>query len=253
MVLHGEATPDELRRHARGVAGRVQGARPRPRAGRDPEDRHRQGAALAAGRAALGGRPVRFAVLGAGAIGAYVGAALARGGRGRHPDRPRRAPAGDGGARRPRPQPARRLRGPPGGHLRDRGDRGRRRRRARAEGVQPARSSHPGSASCCGRARWSSRPRTGSPGGTSRACVVRSPAAWSRASTLVALSAGRSLAERVVGCVVYCSTEIAEPGVIRHIEGTRFSIGTAGGGPDDTCRSDLRGVRRRRAQVPRRR
>ena len=32
-------------------------------------------------------------------------------------------------------------------------------------------------------------------------------------------------AEVVVGCVVYCSTEIAEPGVIRHVEGTRFAIG----------------------------
>jgi 2-dehydropantoate 2-reductase len=36
--------------------------------------------------------------------------------------------------------------------------------------------------------------------------------------------------ERVVGCAVYCSTEIVEPGVIRHIEGTRFSLGLPGGG-----------------------
>lgn len=43
--------------------------------------------------------------------------------------------------------------------------------------------------------------------------------------------------EQVVGCVVYCSTEIAAPGVIRHIEGTRFSIGTPGGEPNDVCRS----------------
>jgi 2-dehydropantoate 2-reductase len=43
--------------------------------------------------------------------------------------------------------------------------------------------------------------------------------------------------EQVVGCVVYCSTEIAAPGVIRHIEGTRFSIGTPGGEPNDICRS----------------
>jgi 2-dehydropantoate 2-reductase len=43
--------------------------------------------------------------------------------------------------------------------------------------------------------------------------------------------------EHVVGCVVYCSTEIAAPGVIRHIEGTRFSIGTPGGEPNDVCRS----------------
>lgn len=31
--------------------------------------------------------------------------------------------------------------------------------------------------------------------------------------------------EQTLGCVVYCSTEITEPGVIRHIEGTRFAIG----------------------------
>jgi 2-dehydropantoate 2-reductase len=32
-------------------------------------------------------------------------------------------------------------------------------------------------------------------------------------------------AERVLGCVVYCATEIIEPGVIRHIEGSRFALG----------------------------
>jgi 2-dehydropantoate 2-reductase len=31
--------------------------------------------------------------------------------------------------------------------------------------------------------------------------------------------------ERAIGCVVYCSTSIERPGVIRHLEGTRFSIG----------------------------
>ena len=31
--------------------------------------------------------------------------------------------------------------------------------------------------------------------------------------------------ERAIGCVVYAATEIVEPGVIRHLEGTRFSIG----------------------------
>ena len=36
----------------------------------------------------------------------------------------------------------------------------------------------------------------------------------------------RSLpAASAVGCVVYCSAEIVEPGVIRHHEGTRFSLG----------------------------
>ena len=32
-------------------------------------------------------------------------------------------------------------------------------------------------------------------------------------------------AETAIGCVVYCSAEIDSPGVIRHVEGTRFSIG----------------------------
>jgi 2-dehydropantoate 2-reductase len=33
----------------------------------------------------------------------------------------------------------------------------------------------------------------------------------------------------IIGCVVYCSTEIVEPGVIRHVEGTRFSLGELDG------------------------
>jgi 2-dehydropantoate 2-reductase len=41
--------------------------------------------------------------------------------------------------------------------------------------------------------------------------------------------------ERVIGCVVYASTEIEAPGVIRHIEGTRFTLGTPGGEPSDRC------------------
>ena len=79
VVLEGDAGADELRRHAGALAGGVQGARPHPRAGRDPEDAHRQGAAPADG-GLPGGAGVRFAVLGAGAIGAYVGAALAQAG-----------------------------------------------------------------------------------------------------------------------------------------------------------------------------
>jgi 2-dehydropantoate 2-reductase len=47
----------------------------------------------------------------------------------------------------------------------------------------------------------------------------------------------RSIApERVVGCVVYCSTEIVQPGVIRHTEGTRFTIGEPDGSLSDRCR-----------------
>ncbi|GAC1542913.1 MAG: 2-dehydropantoate 2-reductase [Vulcanimicrobiaceae bacterium] len=35
---------------------------------------------------------------------------------------------------------------------------------------------------------------------------------------------------RVIGCAVYSSTEIVEPGVIKHIEGTRYSLGHPSGG-----------------------
>jgi len=41
--------------------------------------------------------------------------------------------------------------------------------------------------------------------------------------------------EHNVGCVVYCSTEIIEPGVIRHIEGTRFTIGEPDGAKTERC------------------
>jgi 2-dehydropantoate 2-reductase len=40
---------------------------------------------------------------------------------------------------------------------------------------------------------------------------------------------------QAIGCVVYASTEIASPGVIRHIEGTRFSIGEPDGTVSQRC------------------
>lgn len=40
----------------------------------------------------------------------------------------------------------------------------------------------------------------------------------------------------VIGCVVYCAAEIAEPGVIRHVEGRRFSLGEPGGTLSERCR-----------------
>jgi 2-dehydropantoate 2-reductase len=43
--------------------------------------------------------------------------------------------------------------------------------------------------------------------------------------------------ERVVGCVIYCSAEVVEPGVIRHIEGTRYAIGEPNGTISGRCRS----------------
>jgi 2-dehydropantoate 2-reductase len=39
-----------------------------------------------------------------------------------------------------------------------------------------------------------------------------------------------------VGCVVYSSTEIIEPGVIRHVEGTRFTIGEPDGSDSERCK-----------------
>ena len=42
---------------------------------------------------------------------------------------------------------------------------------------------------------------------------------------------------RVVGSLAYFSTEISEPGVIRHIEGNRLSLGEPDGSRSDRCRA----------------
>jgi 2-dehydropantoate 2-reductase len=42
---------------------------------------------------------------------------------------------------------------------------------------------------------------------------------------------------RAIGCVVYAATEIKAPGVIRHLEGTRFSIGEPDGTISRRCTS----------------
>jgi 2-dehydropantoate 2-reductase len=41
--------------------------------------------------------------------------------------------------------------------------------------------------------------------------------------------------ERAIGCVVYAGTELEAPGVVRHLEGTRFTIGEPDGTPSDRC------------------
>ncbi|OKK04327.1 2-dehydropantoate 2-reductase [Streptomyces sp. CB03234] len=41
--------------------------------------------------------------------------------------------------------------------------------------------------------------------------------------------------ERAVGCVVYAATELAGPGVVRHLEGTRFSIGEPDRSVSERC------------------
>jgi 2-dehydropantoate 2-reductase len=42
-------------------------------------------------------------------------------------------------------------------------------------------------------------------------------------------------AGRVIGCVVYPATRLAEPGVVEHIEGNRFSIGELDGSRSQRC------------------
>jgi 2-dehydropantoate 2-reductase len=42
---------------------------------------------------------------------------------------------------------------------------------------------------------------------------------------------------RVVGGIVYFSTEVVEPGVVRHIEGSRLSIGEPDGARSERCRA----------------
>lgn len=41
---------------------------------------------------------------------------------------------------------------------------------------------------------------------------------------------------RVIGCVIYPSTALVEPGIVQHIEGTRFAIGEPDGSKSERCR-----------------
>ncbi|MDX6724781.1 MAG: 2-dehydropantoate 2-reductase, partial [Solirubrobacteraceae bacterium] len=42
--------------------------------------------------------------------------------------------------------------------------------------------------------------------------------------------------ERAIGCVVYAGTELEAPGVVRHLEGTRFTIGEPNRTVSERCR-----------------
>ena len=55
--------------------------------------------------------------------------------------------------------------------------------------------------------------------------------------------------KRVVGCIAYPAAEIAEPGVIRHIEGNRFPVGELDGRDSDRVRM-VSGLFEEAAQVP---
>ncbi len=180
---------------------------------------------------------MRFAVLGAGAIGAYVGAALARGGadvtliaRGAHLDAMRkdgvlvRSPRGDFTAHPAATEDLGAVAG--------------------ADVVFVALKAY---------SLPEIAPRLGgllAPG----AAVIWAQNGipwWYFQSVDAALAGGdglesvdpggviaRAIApEHNVGCVVFCSTEIIEPGVIRHIEGTRFTIGEPSGEASERCRA----------------
>ena len=57
-------------------------------------------------------------------------------------------------------------------------------------------------------------------------------------------------AARVVGCVVYPATRLAEPGVVEHIEGTRFSIGELDGSRSERCAEISAALRRAGLKCP---
>lgn len=55
---------------------------------------------------------------------------------------------------------------------------------------------------------------------------------------------------RAVGCVVYCSTEIDRPGVIRFIEGKRFALGEPDGSRSARCEELSKQLRRAGLKAP---
>lgn len=180
--------------------------------------------------------PLRVAVVGAGAIGAYVGAALARGGsdvvliaRGAHLRAMQEhgvrvlSPRGDFQAHPRATDDLEAVRG--------------------VDVVLLALKAH---------SLPEMAPRLGTLLSGSRTAVIAAqngipfwyfhglPEPW-RGWRLETVDPGGRIAEaiepwRVIGCVIYCSTEILEPGVIRHIEGTRFTIGEPDGGLSERCR-----------------
>jgi 2-dehydropantoate 2-reductase len=82
-----------------------------------------------------------------------------------------------------------------------------------------------------GDAPRSSARRTASPGGTSSHLERVDPGGVIAASIDPA---------RVVGSLVYLGTEIVEPGVIRHTEGNRISLGEPDGTRSERCRPSPR-------------
>src|SRR5581483_10803866 len=232
------------RRRRRGGAARLvrraaralQGAEADLPARRDPAHADREAPAREDRRAADRRRPVKVVVLGAGAIGAYVGAALARGGtevtlvaRGEH---------------------LRALRERGVRVLSPRGD---------FEAHPPATDDWEAVADAdavfLGLKAYSlpeAAPRLGAllRPGTALVAAQNGIPWWYFEShggpldglVLESVDPGGVIARSLprgcaVGCVVYCSTELVEPGVVRHLEGTRFSLGEPDRSESERCRA----------------
>ncbi len=65
--------------------------------------------------------------------------------------------------------------------------------------------------------------------------------------------AGAIEPHRIIGCIVYPSAVIVQPGVIEHIEGNRFAIGELDGASSDRCKRLSRILSRARFRSPIRR
>jgi 2-dehydropantoate 2-reductase len=177
---------------------------------------------------------VRFAVLGAGAIGGYVGAALARGGadvtliaRGAH-----LAAMADRGVRVLSPRGDFSARPHVTGELAAVAD---------ADVVLVALKAYslteiaprlgeliaPGAA-----AIWA---QNGIPWWYFQSCPAPGGIGGLESVDPGGIIAAAIAPEHNVGCVVYSSTELVEPGVIRHVEGTRFTLGEPDGSASQRC------------------
>jgi 2-dehydropantoate 2-reductase len=55
---------------------------------------------------------------------------------------------------------------------------------------------------------------------------------------------------RVIGSIVYLSTEVLEPGIIRHIEGNRISLGEPDGSRSERCRNISQALARAGLRAP---
>jgi 2-dehydropantoate 2-reductase len=177
---------------------------------------------------------MRAAVLGAGAIGAYVGAALARGGtevhlvaRGEHLDALRRdgvrvlSPRGDFEARPPATDDPREI-GPV-----DYVFLGLKANSYAGAGPLLEPLMHEQTAVVAGQNGipwWYFHSMNGEFGGRR----IESVDPGGAVSKVIP-------PERAIGCVVYAGTELAEPGVVQHLEGTRFTIGEPDGTISERC------------------